>query len=279
MYTQKTRNSKFLFLMLALVMAITSVVGYCFAGTSKTSVYASDGLTASITKRSSTAYYKGQKVSIDLGDGQDPAEYTNIPDLTAWQITVYYGDKSVSIDAQQALINRLKNNTEKDQIYVDGFTTSGSEAAGSLKTNAVYKGKFKISIILSEQTRDELGYYTSMPGTVDVSISDISYTVYESSDKLAGAENVTKILNTFNSVLQNILSPIIGVMIAIGAVFAIFLGAKLAKANNSEEREEAKKRVIYTVIGIAIGVALIILFNLFATYSVEWLGDGNFFSL
>lgn len=271
MYTQKTRNSKFLFLMLALVMAITSVVGYCFGGTLKTSVYASDGLTASITKRSSTAYYKGQKVSIDLGDGNDPVEYTTVPDLTAWQITVYYGNKLVTIDAQQALINGLKNSNEKDIITIEDFDTNKSFSTST------YKDEFTLTCKLSASTLKKLGY--SSTSAVSVSIPKISYTIYESADAVAGAENVTKILNTFNSVLQNILSPIIGVMIAIGAVFAIFLGAKLAKANNSEEREEAKKRVIYTVIGIAIGVALIILFNLFATYSVEWLGDGNFFSL
>lgn len=271
MYTQKTRNSKFLFLMLALVMAITSIVGYCFAGVSQTSIYAAgDTITASITKRSGTIYYKGQQIEIDLGNGQDAQKYTNVPDLTAWQITVYYGKNTVTINAQQALINGIIN-ADGDKITIDGFNTNVSFSSSN------YKGEFTLNCQLSTNTLEQLGYESS--SEVSVSIPKISYTIYESADAVAGAENVTKILNTFNSVLQNILSPIIGVMIAIGAVFAIFLGAKLAKANNAEEREEAKKRVIYTVIGIAIGVALIILFNLFATYSVEWLGDGNFFSL
>lgn len=270
MYTQKTRNSKFLFLMLALVMAITSIVGYCFGGVSQTNVYATEEITASIAKRSGTTYYKGQQIEIDLGDGQTQS-YTNVPDLEAWRINVSYGKKVVTIDAQKALVNGLTN-TEGDQITIDDFNTNASFSGSK------YHGEFTLTCRLSASTLEELGY--SSTSAVSVSIPKISYTIYESQDTFNGAENVTKILNTVNNVLQNVLSPIIAVVLAVGMIFAIFLGAKLARADNAEQREEAKKRVIYTVIGIAIGVALIIVFNLFANYSIEWLGgDGNFFSL
>ncbi len=275
MYTQKSRSSKIVFLIMAFVMAIASVSMYVLNFTSTSKVFAAEEITANITKSSSTVYYRGQIISIDLDDGTDAKEYTNIPDLTSWQLTVYYGKKKVNIDMQEALINNIKGDTSKDRISVENFSTNLSASSSSSSTA---KGEFRITCTLSASTLQELGYTSS--SSVAVSVDKISYSVYESKDAIQGAENVTKILNSFNNVLQKILSPIIGIMLAVGMIFAIYLGFKLAKANNAEQREEAKKRIIYTVIGIAIGVALIIIFNLFATYSVQWLGgDSNFFHL
>ncbi len=273
MYNQKTRISKIFMFMLVGIMFVSTLLGFVFkANDSGLKVSADEAqVTADITKSSSTVYYRGQVITIDLGDGTTKESQT-LPDLTSWSITLYYGKKHVKIDMQQALINEIKNDSSKDRIRVENFSTNLSRASSSAKST---KGTMKIICIPSSETLQYLG---ATDTSTAVSL-EWSYSVYESASDLQGAENVTKILNGFNSVLQKILSPIIGIAVAVGMVFAIYLGLKLAKANNPEEREEAKKRVIYTIIGIAIGVALIIIFNLFAKYSVTWLGDGNFFSL
>lgn len=72
--------------------------------------------------------------------------------------------------------------------------------------------------------------------------------------------------------INSILAGIIGVAIAIGVVYAIVVGAKMARANNAEQREEAKKKVIYTVVGIAIAVALMIILLVLKDQIPSWLG-------
>lgn len=61
--------------------------------------------------------------------------------------------------------------------------------------------------------------------------------------------------------LGPILYAIMAVVAAAGAVYAIVLGVNLAKAEDQSKRDEAKKRLITTLIAIAITVALVIFFN------------------
>ena len=149
----------------------------------------------------------------------------------------------------------------KDRISFEGFSTTEN-----IDTNQRYNEK-KMKLIFYSA---DVGRYYEL---------EIEYRIYTTSDYLAGMKQTTQILATVNKVLDNILAPLLIVMTSVGMIFAIFLGIKLARANNAEEREEAKKRVIYTVVGIAICVALILIFKLFARYSIEWLGDASFFQL
>lgn len=72
--------------------------------------------------------------------------------------------------------------------------------------------------------------------------------------------------------INSILAAIVGVAVAIAIVYAIVVGMRMAKANNAEEREEAKKKVIYTVIGIAVAVALMLVLLIIKDKIPEWLG-------
>lgn len=72
--------------------------------------------------------------------------------------------------------------------------------------------------------------------------------------------------------LQNIVAPILIVIGAVGVIYAIYLGVMLAKAENAERREEAKKRIINVVIAIVITVALVFLMYLFTDH-LDWFVD------
>lgn len=62
-----------------------------------------------------------------------------------------------------------------------------------------------------------------------------------------------------NSV-YTILGPIIAIVAAAGVVWAIFLGINMARADSQDKRDEAKKRLIALIVGIAILVVLIVFF-------------------
>ena len=76
-------------------------------------------------------------------------------------------------------------------------------------------------------------------------------------------------LDSILGVLEKLVGPILIVVAAVGVIYSIYLGVMLAKAENAEKREEAKKRIINVVVAIAITAALIFLMYLFST-NIDW---------
>ena len=79
-------------------------------------------------------------------------------------------------------------------------------------------------------------------------------------------------LDPILKVLDEIVWPILIVLASVGVIYAIYLGVILAKAENAEAREEAKKRIINVVIAIVIVVVLVLLMKLFVQYAPNLLG-------
>ena len=58
-----------------------------------------------------------------------------------------------------------------------------------------------------------------------------------------------------------VLVPILAIVAAAGVIWAIVLGIQMARADSTEKREEAKKRLIGLIVGIVILVVLILFFT------------------
>lgn len=95
-------------------------------------------------------------------------------------------------------------------------------------------------------------------------------------DESTGAKDPSTVTNdvlySVVNYINSILAALIGVAVAIAIVYAIVVGMRMARANNAEEREEAKKKVIYTVIGIAVAVALMLVLLILKDKIPGWLG-------
>ena len=91
-------------------------------------------------------------------------------------------------------------------------------------------------------------------------------------DETSPAEVTNDVLYSVVTYINSILAALIGVAVAIAIVYAIVVGMRMAKANNAEEREEAKKKVIYTVVGIAVAVALMLVLLILKDKIPGWLG-------
>lgn len=72
-------------------------------------------------------------------------------------------------------------------------------------------------------------------------------------------EWVGRIVEAINSVLY----PLLIVVGAAGMIYAIIIGVNMARADSTEKREEAKKRLINVIVGLAIIIGLILFFKLF----------------
>lgn len=64
----------------------------------------------------------------------------------------------------------------------------------------------------------------------------------------------------FVDIIWKILWPILAICAAAGTIYAVVLGVNMAKADSADKREEAKQRIIYTLIGVLVVVVLIVVF-------------------
>ena len=73
--------------------------------------------------------------------------------------------------------------------------------------------------------------------------------------------------------INDVVWPILIVVAAAGTIYAIVLGVNMARADSTEKREEAKKRIINVLIGMVVIVGLILLLQLFLnTILPNWVG-------
>ena len=72
---------------------------------------------------------------------------------------------------------------------------------------------------------------------------------------------------TWLTPLLNVLSTVLWVALAIigaaGAIYAVYVGVKMARADSADAREENKKRLINIIVSIIVTIVLIIFFNTF----------------
>lgn len=80
-------------------------------------------------------------------------------------------------------------------------------------------------------------------------------------------------MNPILKVLGSALIPILILVATAGMIYSVVLGVKLARAETTEQRDEAKKRLIGAVIALVVIIALILLLQLFVTNIADWLGD------
>ena len=80
---------------------------------------------------------------------------------------------------------------------------------------------------------------------------------------------VKNIVNAINDLLY----PLLILVGTAGVIYAVYLGVNLARADSADKQQEAKKRMINAIIGLASIVALILLLKLFcSTILPSWLG-------
>lgn len=75
--------------------------------------------------------------------------------------------------------------------------------------------------------------------------------------------NDFKWVKDLNATLRTILVPILSVVAAAGAIYAVVIAIQMAKADSGEKREEAKKRLISVIIAVVVLAVLILFFLVF----------------
>ena len=94
-------------------------------------------------------------------------------------------------------------------------------------------------------------------------------------DNILGAEDSGSVLREqFGWVIDvvdaisYVLIPLLIVVGAAGIIYSVILGVNMARADSTEKREEAKKRLINVIIGLAVMIGLILFFVLFIKFVI-----------
>ena len=72
--------------------------------------------------------------------------------------------------------------------------------------------------------------------------------------------NVPGWVDTLLSGVKYVLNPALIVACLVGIIYSIWVGITFAKADSSDQRKEAKQKLITVIVGVVATVALIILF-------------------
>ena len=80
-----------------------------------------------------------------------------------------------------------------------------------------------------------------------------------------------KFLNPILEVLGAALIPILILVGTAGMIYAVVLGVKLARAETTDQRDEAKKRLINAIIALVVMIALILILQIFVSNIGTWL--------
>ena len=80
-------------------------------------------------------------------------------------------------------------------------------------------------------------------------------------------------INYIYQYLEPVLWAIMAIVGAAGAIYAIVLGVNLARAEDQSKRDEAKKRLITTLVAVGITIALVIFLNTLLPYIISAFSD------
>ncbi len=78
-----------------------------------------------------------------------------------------------------------------------------------------------------------------------------------------GQEWLDSMLTTIRDIIETIVVPVIVIVATVGLIYAIVLGVNYAKAETTDQKEEAKKRIINVVVGALLMIVLMLLLYLF----------------
>lgn len=84
--------------------------------------------------------------------------------------------------------------------------------------------------------------------------------------------------------LDSFLVPLLIIVATAGMIYAVVLGVNLARADSSDKQQEAKKRLVYAIVGLVSILVLILLLKLFIAnvgniigteYAIDGSGSGE----
>lgn len=84
--------------------------------------------------------------------------------------------------------------------------------------------------------------------------------------------DISKVTSPIIELVKSFAGPIIGVVGALGIIYCILLGVKLAKAEEPQDREKAKGALKNAIIGFILIFVLVVALTQFLPLMATWMG-------
>lgn len=85
-----------------------------------------------------------------------------------------------------------------------------------------------------------------------------------------GDVNLSQVTDPIVNLINTFAGPVIGLVTALGVIYCILLGVKLAKAEEPQDREKAKGALKNAIIGFVLIFVLIVALTRFVPVMVGW---------
>lgn len=90
-----------------------------------------------------------------------------------------------------------------------------------------------------------------------------------STDPTNETSQAQRIVKPIDELLDVIIVPLLILIGSAGLIYSIVLGVNYSKAENADKREEAKKRLVNTIIGFVVLLVLLVLLRVFTNNAEE----------
>ena len=77
------------------------------------------------------------------------------------------------------------------------------------------------------------------------------------------------------SLLNSLMTPLLAIVGAVGALYCVLLGVKFAKAEEPQDREKAKTHLKNAIIGFVLIFVLILALDLLMPVMIKWVNANN----
>ena len=101
------------------------------------------------------------------------------------------------------------------------------------------------------------------------------FTFANSTLVFSGAMDFSGAASPVVSLINSLIGPVISVVVAVGAIYCVILGVKLAKADEPQEREKAKMALKNAIIGFFLIFILIVVMRLMVPTLVTWVENST----
>ena len=90
-----------------------------------------------------------------------------------------------------------------------------------------------------------------------------------------GEVDLSTVTTPIEGLLKSVLNVAIGLVAAVGAIYCVLLGVKLAKAEEPQEREKAKQHLKNAIIGFVLIFVLIMALRVGTPIMSKWLSQNS----
>ena len=96
-----------------------------------------------------------------------------------------------------------------------------------------------------------------------------------STSALAAEADFDGVVSPVVDLLNSLMTPLLTIVGAVGALYCVLLGVKFAKAEEPQDREKAKSHLKNAIIGFVLIFVLILMLRLLMPVMTKWVSDNS----